>query len=81
MVRYEYNDLDQLVKVTWPGEEIATYVYDENHHLIELSDPGLLAGSKREKFTYDRGSYEVDGLRKRLVQDLVRRNLIIQKRP
>ncbi len=53
IVRYEYNELDQLIRVTRPGEEIVTYVYDADHHLTELSDPRLPAGSKRGKFTYD----------------------------
>jgi len=52
-VRYDYNDADDLVKVTRPGNEVATYAYQSGHSLSSWIDPRLPSGSKRGSLAYD----------------------------
>lgn len=53
VVKYEYNNLDQLTKVARPGGEVATYTYGADGLLASWSEPKLPMGAKQGAVIYD----------------------------
>ena len=49
IIRYEYDAVGNLSKITYPDNTAVTYAYDENHNLIRVTD----WANRVTSYTYD----------------------------